>query len=205
MKFEGEIADVKELLEKALTDMLGTFPDDGPPPVPKALNEAVERAQKYCAVRLPQFQRSPEAWCCERLLAAKAPSVELEDFTLIRRLGAGTFGQVYAARKEDTMALFALKFIPMEKALNPIGDPTSEFKCLVKCAEQNSPFLCSINYAFKLPRWLVLAMPLYSGGSLQTIIMERGEWGLSKEHMLWVTSSVVAGVAALHEMGMIHR
>ena len=36
------------------------------------------------------------------------------------------------------MALFALKFIPMEKALNPIGDPTSEFKCLVKCAEQNS-------------------------------------------------------------------
>ena len=33
-------------------------------------------------------------------------------FTLIRRYGKGSFGQVFAARKEDSMALFALKMVP---------------------------------------------------------------------------------------------
>ena len=44
-------------------------------------------------------------------------------------------------------------------------------------------------------------MPMYPGGSLQTVIAEQGEYGLSEEHMIWVAANVVSGVDALHRLG----
>lgn len=80
-----------------------------------------------------------------------------------------------------------------------------ERSTLARCAALDSPFLCSISYAFSAGYWLVLAMPLYAGGSLQTIIAERGEWGLNEVDLRWVAANMTLGLGALHSLGLIHR
>jgi len=91
------------------------------------------------------------------------------------------------------MALCALKFVPFDVAVQETGDPTEERNCLVRCATLGSPFLCTCSYAFSAGHWLVLAMPLYSGGSLETVINERGEFGMGDDDLLWVAANMALG------------
>lgn len=202
--YNGEVVAVKALLEGALEQMRrgGEAPAAE---VAATLGEASALAKRYLESRVGPWKRSAEAWCCERLVQATPAAARLSDFTLLRRVGRGTFGQVFVARKEDTMCLFALKFIPFDVASRPIGDPTEERECLLKCTALRSPFLCTASYAFSAGHWLVIAMPLYAGGSLQTIIAERGEYGLNDEDLLWVAANMTLGIDAIHSLGMLHR
>ena len=65
--------------------------------------------------RLRLFTASRVGRCCERLRVATetlaVPPPTLGSFTLLRRMGRGSFGVVYAARREDTLGLFALKLL----------------------------------------------------------------------------------------------
>lgn len=70
--------------------------------------------------------------------------MSISDFTLFRRFGKGSFGQVFAARKEDTMGLFALKMMPLAHAANRRGRHhlRVERQMLERAAMAGSPFLC---------------------------------------------------------------
>eukprot|EP00966_Prymnesium_polylepis_P251517 5814998-Prymnesium_polylepis.1 len=228
------------------------MPKGQPPPEGAAAltTRADTAALQYLEGQLGAFRRSAEAWCCSQLLDLSAKPVGLTDFTLLRRVGRGSFGQVFVARKEDTMALCALNArdshtravrvlaaqtpavpdaggargrvvlarrqtleraslglspAPFDVAVQETGDPTEERNCLVRCATLGSPFLCTCSYAFSAGHWLVLAMPLYSGGSLETVINERGEFGMGDDDLLWVAANMALGLDALHSLGLLHR
>ena len=74
-----------------------------------------------------------------------------------------------AQRKEDTMGLFALKMMPLNHAANKRGRHhlRVERQMLERAAMAGSPFLAQLRYAFRAGPWLVLALPLLSGGTLQ--------------------------------------
>ena len=155
-----------------------------------------------------------------RLEAARPPdAVKLGSFSLLRRLGKGGYATVYAARKEDTLALYALKVVdtrrqamppasrdytchttisyhqrhgtwphiwphpppathhppPTTHAL-PTAHETTRRKAKIRHVQaereiaarvSGAPFLCSLIYAFKAGPLLVLALPLFPGGTLQ--------------------------------------
>ena len=165
-------------------------------------------AESYLLGRLRAFHSSPEYWACLRLWSATPSAVTLGNFTLLRTFGKGAYGQVFAARKEDTMALFALKMMPFAHAASKRGRHhlRTERQMLERAAASGSPFLCSLRYAFRAGPWLVLVLPLQSGGTLQMQIDERGApHGLAPAETRFIAAQLCLALEAIHSLGMLHR
>lgn len=82
-----------------------------------------------------------------------------------------------------------------------------ERQVLERSALHGSPFLCPLRYAFRAGPWLVLALPLYSGGTLQLHLDERAEVGrgLPLVEIRFIAAQVALALEAMHSMSMIHR
>ncbi len=73
--------------------------------------------------------------------------VDLSDFTILEKLGKGSFGNVYAVRMKETGTIFAIKFLNKKLVMN---------ENIVKyaIAERNvltmieHPFLVSMHFSF---------------------------------------------------------
>ena len=80
---------------------------------------------------------------------------------------------------------------------------------LERAAASGCPFLCGLRYAFRAGPWLVLALPLYSGGTLQLNLDERSGsgplGGLPLDEVRFVAAQLTLALEAMHGMGMIHR
>ena len=97
------------------------------------------------------------------------------------------------------MALFALKMMPMTHAADKRGRHhlRVERQVLERAAHSGSPFLCSLRYAFRAGPWLVVALPLFSGGTLQLQIDERGSNGLGAVEVRWVAAQLTLAIGAM--------
>ena len=113
--------------------------------------------------------------------------------------------QVYAARKEDTMGLFALKLMPLVHASSARGRHhlLVERRILERAAMQGSSSLCSLRYAFVAGPWLALALPFLTGGTLQLHIDERAPFGMLD--LRWAAAQITLALEAVHSLSMIHR
>ena len=89
----------------------------------------------------------------------------LRQFSLIRRLGRGGYAMVYAARKEDTASLVAMKVTDLRYKKAKLHHILMERDVAARVAGQ--PFLCGLTHAFRSGPLLVMTMPLYEGGTLQ--------------------------------------
>ena len=78
---------------------------------------------------------------------------------------------------------------------------------LERTARLNSPFLSTLCYAFRQGPWLVLAMPLLSGGTLQVQLEERaeGSGGLRFLELRWILAQLSLALGALHSLNLLHR
>ena len=135
-----------------------------------ALAIAERLATAHLLRRLRSFSRTLDFEGAQRLQRAlPRPTRGLSDFSLLRRLGTGSYGTVFAARKEDTLSLFALKLVHRERASRKraMEHLLVERSTAARCAAHGCPFLCPLRYAFVDGPWLVLAFPLFPGGTLQ--------------------------------------
>jgi serine/threonine protein kinase len=78
---------------------------------------------------------------------------------------------------------------------------------LERSTSLGSRFLTTLRYAFRQGPWLVLAMPLITGGTLQVQIEERAATagGFSEVEMRWAASQIICALGAIHSLGLIHR
>ena len=121
-------------------------------------------AEQRLISKLSGFEKSDEAALANRLASAVPSAVTLRDFSLIRRLGKGASGVVYAARKEDTTACFALKAVwPHKRSLKRKSPERTAVHLLAErrvaelAAESKCINLCGLRYAFvavSRPSWL---------------------------------------------------
>ena len=145
--------------------------------------------------------------CCH---ACPLRTVGMGHFSLIRRIGTGTYGEVHAARKEDTLGLFALKVVKIPRAtkLKAIKHLNLEREALELVSRHRCPNITGLDYAFRYgDTWLVLAMPLMSGGVLQTHLEERAEGagGFPLAEVRWIGAQLTLALEALHRVGFVHR
>eukprot|EP00966_Prymnesium_polylepis_P196766 4559435-Prymnesium_polylepis.1 len=165
----------------------GSFVDDA-----ASNQELLKKVEKLLLAKVKPFHESPEGFACRRLWEAVPSRVSMRTFTLIRRYGRGKFGQVFAARKEDTMAVFALKMMPVSYAVSKKGAQllSMERQILAQAAHDGSPFLNSLRYAFRSGGWFVLVTPFCRGGTLQTRIDESttSTSGLPVAEVTWITA-----------------
>ena len=118
---------------------------------------------------------------------------------------------MHAARKEDTCALFALKLIRLQRVRHQraLDHLRMEREALEKATAARVPFVCTLRYAFSAGSWLVLALPLYSGGTLEVQIEERAmppeHAGLPVDEVRWLAAQMVLALEGLHALRIVHR
>jgi serine/threonine protein kinase len=174
-----------------------------------ALDALAAAADRALVRRVGGFERSREFACCTSLHSLEPTPASLTDFSLLRRVGRGAYGTVVAARKEDTAACFALKMVHVQRVSRKraLHHLKMERRVASLVASQGCPFLCELRYAFHTGPWLVLALPLYAGGTLQVHIDERGvgNGGFARSETRWVGAQLTLALEALHAIGVMHR
>lgn len=145
-----------------------------------------------------------------------APSIP--DFRLIRPVGSGGFGQVWLAANRTTGQLRAVKVIPLQQTgrADPAAREISSLTRLESNLRCRHPNLLQIHHVGKTADHLFYVMDLAddaSGGApsdhpgyVPATLQARLDGGpLASETCLDYARQLLAGLASLHAVGMVHR
>ena len=173
-----------------------------------ALARRVRTAEQLLVGRLAPFAASVGARCYSRVRDAAPEPVNLDSFSLLRLYGRGAYGEVYAAKKDDTHALFALKLVRRTRVVKKKAELhlRMERRCAERCID--CPFLVGLRYAFASAHHLVLVLPLIAGGTLQVHIDERAvpSGGLPLEELRWIGAQLALALDFMHTtLRTLHR
>jgi hypothetical protein len=119
-------------------------------------------------------------------------------YRIVRRLGAGGMGVVYEVERSGDQRRLALKTLRGRASPDTMARLAREAEIAAQLDHPNLVPVLDIGIA---EGGLFLVMPLIGGGSLE---QQRARFGDAS----WATpllGSIVAGLAALHERGILHR
>lgn len=132
----------------------------------------------------------------------KAPTVNLDSFTLIRVLGKGSFGKVFLCNYVPTNKLFALKVLSKEyiKVRNQITHTLTEREVLTKVRH---PYVIGLVMAFQTPKKLFFVLEYCPGGELFHQLSKVGRF--SEGRAKFYAGQVILALAHIHSFSYIYR
>ncbi|KAF7288217.1 Ste20-like serine/threonine kinase [Mycena chlorophos] len=120
-------------------------------------------------------------------------------FTILERLGTGSFGQVFKAMHNETKQIVAIKQIDLEDSDDDISEIQQEIASLAQCdSEYVTRYYGSFVVSYKL--WIV--MEYLAGGSCLDLL-KAGSF--SESHIAVICRELLLGLDYLHTEGTIHR
>ncbi|MHC4400655.1 MAG: serine/threonine-protein kinase [Planctomycetota bacterium] len=148
----------------------------------------------------------------------EAPPPEIPDLDLIRAVGRGGFGRVWLATNRTTGRLCAVKVIPLRPpgTADPAGREITSITRLEANLRRRHPSLLAIHHVGKTADHLFYVMdaaddvsgarassaPGYRPATLESRL-EKGP--LAPDDCWRCARRILAGLASLHEAGMVHR
>eukprot|EP01118_Nematostelium_gracile_P008179 TRINITY_DN2705_c0_g1_i4.p1 TRINITY_DN2705_c0_g1~~TRINITY_DN2705_c0_g1_i4.p1 ORF type:complete len:678 (+),score=142.44 TRINITY_DN2705_c0_g1_i4:102-2135(+) len=126
----------------------------------------------------------------------------LNDFTLLKRIGKGAYGEVFLVQKKNTKEFLALKKLSKANlhVKNQIAHVTAE-KDVLK--EADSSWLVRLYYTFQDSEYIYFAMDFIPGGDLRAYMENMGDLPESQSRMYM--AEMLQAVDSLHLLGYIHR
>ncbi|OZJ03609.1 hypothetical protein BZG36_03687 [Bifiguratus adelaidae] len=126
-------------------------------------------------------------------------SKKAESYTLLEKIGKGSFGTVYKAIDKETNEVVAIKQIDLEDSTDDLADIQQEIAILSQChSEFITRYKGSIVHNYQL--WIV--MEYLSGGSCLDLLQP----GQIPEHYIAIIlRELLHGLEYLHSQGKIHR
>jgi len=133
---------------------------------------------------------------------APLPFTRLGHYEIVARIGRGGMGDVYRAYEPALDRKVAIKVLPAELARQK--DFIRRFKAeATAAAKLVHPNIIHIHFIGEDAGHHYFAMQYVEGESLADLLHRRGK--LSVEDTLAVVEQALAGLAAAHERGMVHR
>ncbi|KAJ7638813.1 kinase-like domain-containing protein [Roridomyces roridus] len=160
------------------------------------------RLRKRSADDVPKQPRSPTP--SERQALPREPypipsSNPASQYTLLEKLGTGSFGTVYKAMHNETKQIVAIKQIDLEDSDDDISEIQQEIASLAQCdSEYVTRYYGSFVVAYKL--WIV--MEYLAGGSCLDLL-KPGTF--TEAHIAVICRELLLGLDYLHTEGTIHR
>ncbi|KZP00177.1 Pkinase-domain-containing protein [Calocera viscosa TUFC12733] len=120
-------------------------------------------------------------------------------YTLLEKLGTGSFGTVYKALHVETQRVVAIKQIDLESSEDDISEIQQEIAHLALCdSEYVTRYFGSFVRGYKL--WIV--MEYLAGGSCLDLLKPGA---FPEQHIAVVCRELLLGLDYLHSEGLIHR
>ncbi|ETO13275.1 Serine/threonine-protein kinase CBK1, partial [Reticulomyxa filosa] len=137
-----------------------------------------------------------------KALRSQRHKVSLKDFTLVRVIGKGAFGEVRIVREQNTKQVYAMKTMRKRDmiAKNQATHVEAERNLM---AGADSPWLVKLHFSFQDDTYLYLVMEFCGGGDLMNVLMRQDI--LTEKTTRFYMAELAAAINAVHELDFVHR
>lgn len=127
------------------------------------------------------------------------------DFTILRLIGKGTFGQVYQVQKTDTNRIYAMKVLSKKVIVQKkeVAHTVGERNILVRTATSDSPFIVGLKFSFQTPSDLYLVTDYMSGGELFWHLQKEGRF--NEKRAKFYIAELILAIEHLHKNDIVYR
>eukprot|EP00472_Partenskyella_glossopodia_P005046 CAMPEP_0197536148 /NCGR_PEP_ID=MMETSP1318-20131121/53057_1 /TAXON_ID=552666 /ORGANISM="Partenskyella glossopodia, Strain RCC365" /LENGTH=553 /DNA_ID=CAMNT_0043093955 /DNA_START=117 /DNA_END=1778 /DNA_ORIENTATION=- len=128
--------------------------------------------------------------------------VGLEDFTLLKVIGKGSFGKVMLVKKRDTQDIFAMKVLHKANVIkrNQVEHTRTERNVLEYIRH---PFIVTLRYAFQTKLKLYFVLDYCPGGELFFHLGRAGRFPESRAK--FYAAQITLALQYLHDLGIVYR
>jgi len=134
---------------------------------------------------------------------SKPDKVGLDDFTLVKVLGKGSYGKVMLVRdKRDESKVYAMKMLRKENVVkrNQVEHTKTERNVLQMVTH---PFIVNLIYAFQTPKKLYFVLEYCVGGELFFHLSRAGRF--TEGRCRFYASELLLAIQHLHSLDIIYR
>lgn len=138
----------------------------------------------------------------KRMGGSENKSVGLEDFTLLKVIGKGSFGKVMLVCKTDNKKTYAMKVLHKANVIkrNQVEHTRTERNVLEYIRH---PFIVTLRYAFQTKRKLYFVLDYCPGGELFFHLGRAGRFPESRAR--FYTAQITLALQYLHDLGIVYR
>jgi serum/glucocorticoid-regulated kinase 2 len=129
-------------------------------------------------------------------------SISLQDFTIEKLLGKGSFGKVFLVTKRDTRKLFAMKCLRKSEIEEKQEQVHTKFERAV-LSELDFPFLVKLHFAFQTSKKLYMVMDFINGGDL--FFHLRAVSRFSEPKARFYAAELLLALEYLHSKNIVYR
>jgi len=133
--------------------------------------------------------------------AAAGSSPVLDDFTLVKVLGKGSYGKVMLVKSKEGQ-IYAMKMLRKENVIKRNQEEHTKTERSVLEAVSH-PFIVTLHYAFQTPKKLYMVLEFCPGGELFYHLSRAGRF--SEGRALFYTAETTSAIAYLHSLRIIYR
>ncbi|XP_014259606.1 rho-associated protein kinase 2 isoform X2 [Cimex lectularius] len=127
--------------------------------------------------------------------------MKVDDFTLIKVIGRGAFGEVQLVRHKSTQKVYAMKLLSKFEMIKR-SDSAFFWEERDILAHANSEWIVQLHFAFQDNKFLYMVMDYMPGGDLVNLI---SNYDIPEKWAQFYCAEVVLALDAIHSMGFVHR
>ena len=128
--------------------------------------------------------------------------LKVDDFTILKVIGRGSYGKVLLVKKIDTEEILAMKILKKKEMM--VRNQVIHIKTERRIMEMiNHPFIIKLQYAFQNKHKLYLLTKFCSGGELFYHMQKIQRF--NEESARFYIAQIVLAIEALHSYDIIYR
>ena len=138
----------------------------------------------------------------EKLSSYTNKKMTVNDFSILRVIGKGSYGKVLLVKKNDDDQIYAMKVLKKKAMIK--RNQVSHIKTERRIMELiDHPFIIKLRYAFQSPQKLYMVMDYCPGGELFFHIQRVERF--NEEAAKFYASQLVLAIDHLHKNNIIYR